>query len=125
DRILEVDRLAVELDTGELLDALDDVGDADGAVELALVAGLGGDDDTSADQLGGDPLGLLLGLALGLLTGAAQGLGGADGSFGGLDGLLLRQQEVAGVAVGHVDDVTLLAERRNVGSEYQLHFVAT
>ncbi len=94
-------------------------------IDRTFVARLGGDHHTGAHQLGGDPLRFVLGLALRFLAGTAQSLGGADGTLGGLHGLLLGEQVVAGVAVGYIDDVALLAERRHIGSEYELHFVAT
>ena len=95
----------------------------DGAVELALVAGLGRDHDPAADQLGGKPLRLFLGLSLGLDAGFADGLGLGQGRLVGLDRLLPRQQVIAGVTLGHVHDIAPLAQLLDIGSEDEPHLV--
>ena len=62
DRLLDVNLAALELDTGEPVDALDHVADGHRAVELALVTGVCRDDHTGPGELLGDTLGSLTGL---------------------------------------------------------------
>src|SRR5690606_8019478 len=121
DRLLDVNLAALELDTGEPVDALDHVGDGHRAVELAFVTGVRRDDDTGPGELLGDALSCLAGLLLGLDASLTDLLGRLHGAGVGLDGVPAGQQVVAGVSLGDVYDVALLAQRLDVLGQYELH----
>src|SRR5690606_16316771 len=93
--------------------------------QATLSAGLGRDGDGGRDEGLGDLLGLaaLDGVALG--AAAAHALGLRLGARGGLDGPTGREEQVAGVAVGHVDDLTLGADAVDVGVEDDAHQAST
>src|SRR5690606_34164972 len=102
----------------------DDVGDIAGrdrAVQLARVASLSDGDERLALELGGDGLSLALagevvGLELGALAFEAD-----EVVLVGAQGLALRQQEVAGVAVADGHDIAHLAEAPDALEKDDLH----
>jgi hypothetical protein len=114
DRLVEVDLAAVDRDAARLLDGVGDVLRGDRAEQAPVVAGLLADrEDGLVEQLGalggaGDGL-----LRCALLGGRAA-LGRVDGAPGRRLGGLARDQVVAQVALGDVDDGALLAERLDV-----------
>ena len=81
----------------------------DGAEQLAALAALAGDLHLNALELLGNSLsrGLCLGIGLGL--GLFLQAHGVHGVGGGGNGVALGQQEVAGIALGHLDHLALLA----------------
>ena len=121
DGTLEDDLAAVD---GEAAggDGFGDVARRHRAIKLAGVAGRADGDEDFAFQLLGDGLGLFLELevvgfelrALGLEVGAVV--------LGRAQRLLLRQQEVARVAILDVDDVAHLAEAADALKQNNLHF---
>src|SRR5690606_21458998 len=121
DRLADVILGMLESDTGEPVVALDHVADGHRAVELALVTGVCRDDHTGPGELLGDTLGSLTGLLLGLDAGLTDLLGRLHGARIRLDGVMTGQQVVAGVSLGDVYDVALLAQRLDVLDQYELH----
>ena len=93
----------------------------DGAEQTAALAGLGGDLHGQVLQLFGGGLGL--GLLGGLLSlaGLLLELHGVQVFGGGDDGQLFGQQEVAGIAVGHLHQLALLALALYVLCENDFH----
>ena len=121
ERVRELDLRALELDAAVGLDRREDVGDADRAVEALAVHGVRRDGDLELVEL-------LRDLERGLLL-----LGGAGGALGlellqaALGGLgcdrrePLREEEVAGVAGGDLDDLAGLAELLHVVHEHDFN----
>ena len=100
---------------------LGDVARGHGAVELAGVAGLADGEEGLAVELGGDRLGLLLELEVARLELGAVLLEALEVVGRRPQRLLLRQQEVARVAVLDVDDVAHLAEAADALQKNDLH----
>ena len=72
-------------------------------------------------SVGGDRLGAFTILGVAQVAGPAHRRRLGDGAVGGDEGVALRQQEVAGVAVGDLDDVAALAKTLAIGAEDDLH----
>ena len=113
DRVGEVDLAAGD---GEAVGAqrLGDVARADRAVELAGFARLADDDDGLAVEARGDAGGRFAALGVALFDRGALDLELLAVGFGGAQRLVLRQQEVAGVAVldgDFVADVAVTCRR--------------
>src|SRR5437899_2174314 len=109
DRLLELDLALIDLEAlrGE---GFSDVSSGDGAEELIVLAGLAREADSNAVEERGL---LLRGVELGgglLGEGRANALDGFQVAGGGLDGELVRQQEIAGIAGLHGDDVAAVTE---------------
>src|SRR5690606_17156579 len=117
----EVELTAVELDAGLGQHRLGDVGGGDRAEELALATGLRRDGDHGGHQLAGDVLGGGAGCRILDVARATHRLGLGLGTLGGDEREPLRQEEVAGVAVGDVADVALVADAVDIGAQNDLH----
>ena len=88
------------------LDGRGDVDRGDGTEQLGAVAGgVGGDRDGELLERLLDLVGVLGAADLASQLGALDGRDLLLGALGGDDGLALRQQEVAAVAVTNLDDV--------------------
>jgi hypothetical protein len=121
DRVLDDDRALVEPRAAGLGDRRSDVGSGDGAEQLAFGA-------RPRRQRHGQVLEGLLDLVGVLQVADRAGLAGTpDGgdlllrAAGGGDGKALRDEEVAAVAVLHLDQVPGGTEVRDVGGEDELH----
>ena len=91
------------------LQLLGDLLGGDGTEELAAGAALGGDLHLAALQLPGKLLCGGLGLCVGLGLGLGLQLHGVHGIGGSQHRQIFRKQEVAGVALGYLDHLALLA----------------
>jgi hypothetical protein len=120
DRLLEVDAAAVDGDAARLADRVGDVLRGHRAEQAPVLAGLLGDREDGAVE----EVGVLLGADDRLLLGARLGLGpplgGLDRAARGGLGELARDQVVAQVALGDVDDRPLLADALDVLEEDRL-----
>ena len=121
DRLVEHDLAAVELDAGLRQHGVGDVGGGDRAEELAALAGTRLHLDGLRTELRGDLLRRLAVARLLRLAAAPHRLGLRDDALGRLHRQTTRHQVVARVAVGHLEEVALLAERVDVFAEDDLH----
>ena len=99
------------VDAAGLLDRVDDVLRGDGAEQAAVVAGLVGDREHGLVELLGALLGALGGLGGRAVEGLLVALGRGDRALGRRLGELARDQVVAQVALGDVDDRAALRRR--------------
>ena len=103
------------VDAARLLDGVGDVLRGDRAEQAPVVAGLLADrEHRLVEQLGAARAARLDGLLRGALLGRGAALGRVDGALRRRLGELARDQVVAQVALGDVDDGALLAERLDV-----------
>ena len=121
DRRRQVDLAAVDLFTEGPGQRLRDVGVGHRPEELPVLAGSGGDPKGGPNDAAGHGVGEGSLAALPLGAGPSHGLGLLDGSLARGEGQVPGQQVVPGVARRDLDDVTLVAERSDVGVEYDLH----
>ena len=120
DRPVEHDLAAVDAEAAGG-DDLGDVARGHRAVELAGVAGLPDGEEGLAVELGRHGLGFLLQLEVARLELGAVLLEARQVLLGGAQRLLLRQQEIARIAVLDVDDVAHLAEAADALEKDDLH----
>src|SRR6202453_146756 len=113
--------LAVHLDPLGALARVRHVGRADGAEEPAATGRPGVDRDHCAGENGGLGLRRATVLRLALVAPAPHLLGLALHSLSGHDGAALGQEEVAGEAARHLDDVPPSADAGDVVSQHDLH----
>ena len=121
DRLLEVDLLAVDLGSGDLLDLVRELVDGDAAEQPPVLTGLRLDADRRRVQPVRDGLRRLHRRPLALLVRSAETLGVLHGPLGRGCGQPLRDEEVPGVAVGDLDDVTRRAQLVDLSLEDDLH----
>src|SRR5262245_43818257 len=120
DRLVEHRLPAVDAEaTGG--DDLDDVARRHRAVELTGVAGLTNGSEALALELGGHCLRLLLQFEVARFQLGAVRFEALEVLLCGAQRLLLRQQEVAGIAVLDVDDIAHLPEAADALQKYDLH----
>src|SRR5207244_7692870 len=121
DRRRQVDLAAVDLFPEGPGQRLCDVDVGHRPEELPVLAGSGGDPEGGPHYAAGHGVGEGTLAALPLGTGPSHGLGLPDRPLARGEREVARQQVVPGVARRHLDDVTLVAERSDVGVEHDLH----
>src|SRR5579883_128333 len=120
DRPLQYDLAAADREA-RLGDALRNVARRNGAVELSALAGLADDHHREPLELRCHLLGLALAREVLRLELSALGLEIGEIVLGRAQRLLLRQEEVAGVAGSHIDHLAHLAELLDPLQQNDLH----
>ena len=120
DRLVEHDLAAVDAEAAGG-DHLGQIARGDRAVQLAGVAGLADGEEGLALELAGDGLGFLLQLEVARLQLGALAFEAGEVILRGAQSLLLRQEEVAGVAVLDVDHVAETAPAFHTFEENDFH----
>ena len=123
DGLVQNDLALVQLDAGLLCQSLRNFGIGNGTEQTAVAAALGGDGDGQFPQLLGNSQCLSLFPGNALLGSLVVHTHGVDGIGGSLDGQLLGQHKVAGVAVGNLDHLALLALALHILQQNNLHIL--